>query len=78
MRRRALWESSSDDDDLPAAPVARMGEFSSYGVGLPECSKADILATRPPPRTDMPGRSFKSTGPSVYPEGGGICFIVDG
>jgi hypothetical protein len=77
MRRRGPVDSSSEED-LPTAPVARIGESSSVGVGLLECSSADILATRPPPRTDMPARSLSSPGPSVYPDGGGICFIVAG
>lgn len=76
-RRRGPGESSSSEEVLPATPVASIGEFSS-GVGLPECSKADILVTRPPPRTDIPVRSLLSTGPSVYPDVGGICFIVAG
>jgi hypothetical protein len=77
MRRRGPVDSSSEED-LPTAPVARIGESSSVGVGLLECSSADILATRPPPRTDIPARSLISPGPSVYPDGGGICFIVAG
>jgi hypothetical protein len=82
IRRRGVKDSSSDEWFAPAlaaleAPVASIGELSlSSGVGLSECSRADILVTRPPPRTDMPVRSLLSAGPSAYD--GGICFIVAG
>jgi len=79
MRRRGVEDSSSDELLPPvlAFPVASMGDCSlSSGVGLSECSRADILATRPPPRTDIPVLSLLSAGPSAYD--GGICLIVAG